>query len=126
MVAIISVIFSFFLIGSMSYLVCSSENWIEVDRFTGGSWYGGTRSFTMNGSEWRIRWNYEPNIDVNKNSNSFFHLSVIDVSDKTVNMALGNSKPTGSMYFFKQGEFYLKINGLYVKNYTVIIEQNID
>ena len=126
MVAIFSLLFSFFLFVSMSYFVASSEKWVEIDRFSGGSWYGGTRSFTIDSGEWRIRWTYEPNLVINENLPNYFHFQVVDVKDNAGCVVLGDRKTTGVFYFFRQGEFYLVINGLYVKNYSIVVEQNVD
>jgi len=123
---IFSLLFSFFLFWSMTYLA-TSKNWVEVDRFTGSSWYGGTRSFKISYPEWRIIWKYEPITDYEVKSLSNFYFQVKKVGDKTFDIVLGNNKPNGAFYLLEKGEFYLLIRGgLNAKNYTIIIEQNID
>lgn len=110
----------------MSYLE-TSKNWVEVDRFTGSSWYGGTRSFKIDYDEWRIRWEYDPIINDEVNSLSNFYFQVKEIGNKTFDIVLGNNKPNGALHLFKKGTFYLLIRGgLNAKNYTIIIEQNTD
>ena len=100
----------------------SFENWVEVDRFTGGSWNGGTRPFIINHIEWRIRWNYEPIIDVDSMG---FHFMVMDVDHNYIDIVFGDEKRNGTLYLNQDGEFYLDISGLHVE-YTIIVEENIE
>jgi hypothetical protein len=120
----IVVLFScFLLLGSVPSIVfASSENWVEVDRFTGGSWNGGTRPFIINHIEWRIRWNYEPIIDVDSMG---FHFMVMDVDHNYIDIVFGDEKRNGTLYLNQDGEFYLDISGLHVE-YTIIVEENIE
>jgi len=103
----------------------SSENWVEVDRFTGGSWNGGTRPFIINHIEWRIRWNYEPTIDVDLDIPMGFHFMVMDVDHNYIDIVFGDEEKNGTLYLNQDGEFYLDISGLHVE-YTIIVEENIE
>ena len=103
----------------------SFENWVEVDRFTGGSWNGGTRPFIINHIEWRIRWNYEPTIDVDLDIPMGFHFMVMDVDHNYIDIVFGDEEKNGTLYLNQDGEFYLDISGLHVE-YTIIVEENIE
>lgn len=104
----------------------TSENWVDVDRFSGGSWWGGTRLFRIGYFEWRIRWNYEPTIDLSSETAVVFDIQVLDSKSELVELVRCGEKTNGTIYLYQGGEFYLYIIGFNTDNYTIIIEQNID
>ena len=104
----------------------SSENWVEVERFSGGNWWGGTRSFRIDNFEWRIRWKYEPTIDYGSNTAVVFNIQVLDAKSQRVEFVRSDEKTNGVLYLYQSGEFYLYIIGFNTDNFTIIIEQNID
>ena len=103
-----------------------SENWVEVERFSGGSWWGGTRLFRIDNFEWRIRWNYEPSIDFGSDNAVVFDIQVLDAKSKRVELVRSDGKTNGTVHLHQSGQFYLYIIGFNTNNYTIIIEQNID
>lgn len=104
----------------------SSENWVEVDKFSGGSWWGGTRLFRIGYFEWRIRWNYEPTIDLSSETAVVFDIQVLDSKSELVELVRCGEKTNGTIYLYQYGEFYLYIIGFNTDKYTIIIEQNIN
>ena len=126
---IITVLISLFLLGSTSGIAfVSSGNWVEVTRFTGDRIGISTlESFTCEHDEWRIIWEYVPNIDSNWSVFSiyveaagFLHKRV----DSVVNT--GSEVTNGTLYINdNNGTYYLNIISN-VPRYTIIIEQNID
>jgi hypothetical protein len=104
----------------------TSENWVEVDRFSGGSWWGGTRLFRIGHFEWRIRWNYESTIDSSSETAIVFDIQVLDSKSERVELVRCGEETNGTIYLYQDGEFYLYIIGFNTDNYTIIIEQNIE
>ena len=104
----------------------SSKSWVEVDRFSGGSWWGGTRLFRIGHFEWRIRWNYEPTIDLSSETAVVFDIQVLDSKSERVELVRCSEQTNGTIYLYQDGEFYLYIIGFNTDNYTIIIEQNIE
>lgn len=133
--AIIAVLFSLFLSSSMSGLVfASSENWVEVVRF---SWSGAgpheyriTEPFTCDHVDWRIRWEF---YFEHTHFPEFGHFSVRtyprgeNTSIDEVHVD-GFGERNGTSYIINnKGEFYMRISTLsVVTSYTIIVEQNID
>ena len=103
-----------------------SESWVEVDRFSGGSWWGGTRLFRVGFFEWRVRWNYEPTIDLLSEAAVIFDIQVLDSKSERVELVRCGEETNGTIYLYQDGEFYLYIIGFNIDNYTIIIEQNIE
>ena len=121
---VIAVLFSMFLLVSMAGTVFGQEeNWVEVDRFTGGSWTGGTRPFTVYHNEWRINWTYEP---IDEETTILFRFYVLDIDTNIVEFVVSDEKTSGTANFFQLGAFHFFIVGYNVQNYTIIVEQNID
>ncbi len=104
----------------------SPGNWVEVERFSGGSWWGGTRLFRIDNFEWRIRWNYEPTIDFGSDTAVVFDIQVLDAMSERVELVRAGEKTNGTVTLRQSGEFYLYIIGFNIDDYTIIIEQNID
>ena len=123
----IAVLFSLFLLVSMSSVVFAQEkNWVEVADFSQNRpFFGNTNCFTIEHSEWRIRWEYEKTLG---NLTAF----MFEVRVAETNQLIGNWNNSGKIDITQgvfnvtgyEGEFYLWIgtNG----NYTVIVEQNLD
>jgi len=126
--AVISaVLVSMLLLGSMSSVVfASSGNWVEVDRFTGGSWTGGTKPFTVYHNEWRIKWTYEPIDEIDEETTILFRFYILDVDTNIVEFIASDETTSGTTNFSQLGEYHLFIIGYNVQNYTIIVEQNID
>ena len=87
----------------------SSADWVEVDRFMGGSWNGGTRPFLIDYDEWRIRWNYEPVSDIDEETPVLFRFLVLDTGNNHVEFIVGDEITKGTSMLFQQGTFYLFI-----------------
>ena len=104
----------------------SSQNWVEVERFSGGSWWGGTKLFKIDNFEWRIRWNYEPVIVFGSDTAVVFDIQVLDAKSQLVELVRSDEKTTGTVNFHQSGEFYLYIIGFNTEDYTIIIEETID
>jgi hypothetical protein len=106
----------------------SSKNWVEVDRFSGGSWIGGTRFFLIDHVEWRIRWSWKKSFGLSLNEPIFFRFNVLDFRDEHVELVDADHKTNGTVYLFQKRQcfYYLYIIGINLENYTIIIEQNID
>ena len=124
---IIALLFSFFLLVSMSSVVFAQEkNWVEVADFSQNRpFFGNTDSFTIEHSEWRIRWEYEKTLG---NLTAF----MFEVRVEETNQLIGNWNNSGKIDITQgifniteyDGEFYLWIgtNG----SHTVIVEQNLN
>ena len=130
--AVIAVLFSLFLLGSMSGMVfASSENWVEVVRFTGGSHEREykTESFTCDHVDWRIRWAYEPRTDIPVTQSGIeYYVYRQEYPDHWFSFMAhyGEFETNGTEYINdRNGTFYLGIISD-VQNYTLIIEQNLD
>ena len=101
----------------------TSEDWNEVARFTGS---GTTNYFTCEHAEWRIRWEYKPEIFhflfgvyVYEQGEDVFFIEAITKS--------GNEQPNGVTYIHDQkGTFYLDITTANIDKFTIIIEQDLN
>jgi len=134
-VAVIAVLFSLFLVASVSGVVfASSENWVEVVRFTGGgNRFGATSPFVIDHVEWRIRWEYVPMVPIGRQND--FDFDVIPEENRiegqfTSGMSIaGVNSPVeknGTLYFPDlKGIFYLHTSPGN-SEWTMIVEQNID
>ncbi len=126
---IIAVLFSLFLLGSMSGVAfASSENWIEVARFSGENLgYHTTESFTCEHVEWRVIWECVPNIDFNS-STFIINVETVESFNKRVDGAvnIGSDVLDGILYINDSFGTYCLAMVSNVQNYTIIVEQNID
>ena len=107
----------------------SSENWVEVTRFTGNE-DTQTESFTCDYVEWRIRWNYSTVFHLHQKTLGLFGLNVFEKEPKSLVSSFG-SEPTigsenGTLSLSENGTFYLQIYAFNIYDYSVIIEQNIE
>ena len=122
-----AVIFSLILVGSLSSMVfASSENWVEVARFTGSGQLNQSESFSCTHVDWRIRWSFNPSPNVEPNSLLMFHLRVYEVEGELVELFFSPDQTSGTLNYNRTGSFWLYITDISVENYTVIVEQNID
>jgi hypothetical protein len=104
----------------------TSENWIEVTRFSGGSSITTTRTFTCDHGEWRISWEYEPRTDNPGVSTLQLNVHTQEFQGSKVGslQKWGTEETNGILYIHdKSGTFYLDII-CSVQSYTLIIEQN--
>ena len=130
-VAIVALLFSLFLSGSMSGVVfASSGNWVEVIRFEGNE-STQTESFTCDHLEWRIRWEYVPSFQLTESI--FFSVFTYPREEGVrgsmyVNsiIEIGSEKRSGTSYVHDyQSTFFMIINVIGTENYTIIVEQDI-
>ncbi len=130
-VAIVAVLFSLFISGSMSGVVfASSGNWVEVIRFEGNE-STQTESFTCDHVEWRIRWEYVPSFQPTESI--FFSVFTYPREEGVrgsmyVNsiIEIGSEKRSGTSYVHDyQSTFFMIINVIGTENYTIIVEQDI-
>ena len=119
------------LVSTSGVALASSENWVEVTRYTGsGTELRKTDYFTCDQSEWRIRWEYVPDSQ---------YSSLISFSVYTYPKMEGDRGPTyaniinkvgientnGTSYIHDYpGTFYMYINNVGTESYTIIVEQN--
>ena len=124
---IIALLFSFFLLVSMSSVVFAQEkNWVEVADFSQNrSFFGNTNSFTIEHSEWRIKWEYEKTLG---DLTAFMFEVRVAETNQLIGIWNNSGKIDITQGIFNitgyDGEFYLWIgtNG----NHTVIVEQNLN
>jgi hypothetical protein len=112
----------------------SSENWVEVVRFSwsgpGPHEYRITEPFTCDHVDWRIRWEFYFD---HTHFPEFGHFSV-RTYPKGENTSIdevhvdGFGERNGTSYIFNnKGEFYMRISTLsVVTSYTIIVEQNLE
>ena len=113
----------------------SSENWVEVVRFSwsgpGTHEYRITEPFTCDYVDWRIRWEFYFD---HTHFPEFGHFSVrtyprgenrSDINSIRVD---GFGERNGTSYIINnKGEFYMRISTLsVVTSYTIIVEQNLE
>ncbi|MFW9853371.1 MAG: hypothetical protein ACFFDS_10535 [Candidatus Thorarchaeota archaeon] len=128
------ILFLAFSVFSSDNAFASSENWVEVVRFS----YSGpdpheyriTEPFTCDHVDWRIRWEF---YFEHTHFPEFGHFSV-RTYPKGENTSIdeihvdGFGERNGTSYIFNnKGEFYMRISTLsVVTSYTIIVEQNLD
>ncbi|MFC1487317.1 nitrous oxide reductase family maturation protein NosD [Thermoproteota archaeon] len=131
---LIMVLFCFCVLVSTSGVAfASSENWVEVTRFTGsGTELLKTDYFTCNQTEWRIRWEYIPDLQYpNLISFSVYTYPIME-GDRGPTYAnvinkVGIENTSGTSYIHDYpGTFYMYINNVGTESYTIIVEQNLD
>ena len=124
---LIALLFCFCLLISTSGVVfASSGNWVEVARFTGMGRLE-TDSFDCTHVDWRIRWSFNHSIELGPLGPPLaFTLQVYTVSGERVESFMATSQTSGTLNYNRTGSFWLSINEMYVDNWSVIVEQNID
>jgi len=126
---IIAVMFSLFLVGSLSGIVfASSENWVEVARFSGDNLGPHTtESFTCEHDEFRVIWECVPNVDFNL-STFIMNVETVESFNKRVDgvVNIGSDVLNGTLYITDNFGIYCLAMVSNVQKYTIIVEQNID
>ena len=115
-------------VSTLSVACASSENWVEVIRFT-GSESTKTEPFTIEHVEWRIRWNYSHPFMMHNPVAHAFVINILEHSPKKHIISIGEWNPTsenGTWVHNENGAFYLEIWSISIDEYSIIIEQNID
>ena len=143
--AIVVVLVSLFLLVSMSNIaLASSNNWVELTRFT-GSESTQTELFTFDYSEWRIITKYVPSIFAHHFIDMFDFTVTTYLQGEDVNHVHQIDTEHGRWTYYKNGttvwtgmrtltsdvinnvgKFYMKISADLIENYTIIVEQNTD
>ena len=109
---------------SINVVYTSSENWVEVFRFTGnGLSTESTEDFVITYVDWRIRWSFESSVEPPP---TIFMITVYDSKDEIVDSFVTAFQGNGTLNYNSTGSFYLSIRKNYVKEYEVIVEQNIE
>jgi hypothetical protein len=147
---IIGLFFCFFqLVPTLNVAFASEGNWVEKGRLTGfAPKFGESPLFTIESKDWRIRWEYEPNVDYpNLTAFSIHVLTHPEVEDEPHNLPPSFREPieeesysltVGSVIKSgieqTSGIIYINdINGTFVMDivsnadsYIIIIEENLD
>ena len=128
--AIIAVLFSLLLLGSMSGVVfASSGNWVEVTEFSGrGLLHGDTNPFTIDYVEWRVRWEINSLVDGTDIGIQQFNF-VVEIHgnmSEIIASSPGSGKKNGTLNISGYtGTFHLNFPP-HVLNYTILVEQNLE
>jgi len=115
-------------VSTLGVACASSENWVEVIRFT-GSESTQTEPFTIEHVEWRIRWNYSHQFMMHNPVAHAFVINVLEHSPEKHIISIGEWNPAsenGTWVHNENGAFYLEIWSISIDEYSIIIEQNID
>ena len=119
------VVFSLCLLtSSITVVFASLGTWVEVARFTEteqGS--NRTETFECSHVDWIIRWSFSSSIN---EPQLMFSITVYNSSGRIVDFFVTASGKSGILNYNTTGSFYLLIGELYVQNYEIIVEQNID
>ena len=109
---------------NLELILGSDGNWVEVTRFNGTIWPEYTERFRIDYFDWRINWSITP-----KSSDLIiplkFRLDVRNASGYIVEFFLASFQISGTLNMNQSGEYYLYIDPMYAKNYSITIEQNI-
>ena len=107
----------------------SSENWVEVARFTGSGYQQYyTDYFTCDHREWRIRWEYIPEPD----SDGFAYFNVVVYPERALFvvdsiLSKGGNDTNGISYTHDmRGMFFMGITAGAAESYTIIVEQDLN
>ena len=116
------------LIFQISVVFASSDNWVEVVRFTGETEDVTTEVFTCDNVEWRIRWSYSRRSDGPTFLPFRFYVYESEemiIEEELVEYFFPDEETSGILYLNQSGSFYLNVHNDGF-NYMVIVEQNID
>jgi hypothetical protein len=118
----------YFTIDTSNPKLSSSENWVEVTRFTENSQFLTTK-FTIEHVEWRIKWKYEPKPEISEEHPALYvyvwDQEFPDTYFETI-LKKGTNETSGTLYIHnRSGTFSLGVIRT-VKSFTLIIEQNIN
>lgn len=106
----------------------SSENWVEVTRFTEDDKFFQTEPFTIEHVEWRIRWEYEPDPEVPEEHPAFYVYVYSQESPGTYFETIlkkGTNETNGTLYIHnRNGTFFLIVIRAVI-SFTLIIEQDL-
>ena len=114
---------------SQNIALASAASWVEVARFTGsGTERYTTDYFIVESPEWQILWSYIP--DMKSPDQTFFIVFTHPKGNDTFFIdsiiRRGSSITEGnSSIHHQKGTFYMIINSTNVKNYTIIVQQEI-
>lgn len=131
-VTIVLVMFSLFLLGSLSGVAfASSENWVEVMKINrSGSVFINSGLFTIDYPEWRIRWQFDPGDNWHFAQMYFLNITIYEEGefDNYFANIYGSGNQNNGLYHVSNniGKFHMKINTGMIENFTIIVEQNID
>jgi len=128
-------VFLFLFVSISGVVFASSENWVEVARFTGGIFDDATESFLCDHVEWRIRWEFDVGhwhfpelygltftIIAQKDPQDYISSYVVN----SVSSSLLDGRNGTSYIYDDNGEFHITIHPGILDNYSIIIEQNTD
>ncbi len=101
----------------------SSNNWVEVARFTGVTEGMRKESFTSDCAEWRIRWSYNAKPE-SMTPPIQFQYTIQEVEGEFSEILIPESD-WGIMYVNKTGSFNITIHS-YAYRYSIIIEKNLE
>ena len=126
LVITILLVSSLILLTLNSIVFASSENWLEVVRFTGETEDVTTEVFSCDNVEWRIRWSYSRKPDGPVFLQFRFYVydsEEMIIEEELIEYLFPNEETSGTLYLNQSGSFYLNIHNDGF-NYTVIVEQN--
>lgn len=116
-----------FTINTSNTIPDSDPNWVEVAKFTGSNQVNQTPTFDCNHAEWRIRWKVNWSFEPNPSEfPMFFTFNVYDTQEELVDTYFDIFNTNGALNYNRTGSFWLFIDTMYVKNYEIIVEQNVD
>ena len=119
------------LVSTSGIAFASSENWVEVTRFTGLKTIEiTTEPFTIEHVEWRIRWNYSPIFRMHGTPiPAIFSIAIYESEDNIRVSSIGGmgTKSENGIWFHNEnGTFHLRIGAFMIDGYSIIVEQNLE
>ena len=116
------------LVSVPSIVFASSDNWVEVTRFTGSGGVHSTSHFTVDYADWRIRW--EVNLSDGSETASFNAYVYPETSEPAIeemHHTIGTENTTGIKNIYNhKGSFYIVVVTTNIADVKLIIEQNIE
>jgi hypothetical protein len=105
----------------------SSGNWVDVTSFNGTMWGGSSEEFTCDHVDWRIKWKYEPTPGNSSVLPVRFKFNVVEVGAQIIEFFIPpTGQIAGTLYINQTGTFYIDVDTIYVENYSILVEQNVD